>query len=134
MAQPENVRLSNPDGMHKPPSYSHVAEVTAGKLIFLSGQVALDKDGNLVGKDDLRAQLVQVFENIKTALASVGADFDNVVKVTYFLKDATQILTVRDVRNQYINMANPPASTAVEVSRLASPDWLVEVELIAALP
>lgn len=65
-------RIFNPEGIHKPMGYSHVAEVTAGKLVYIAGQVALDKAGNLAGRDDFKAQVRQVFENLKTAVAAAG--------------------------------------------------------------
>ena len=85
MQQPSNVRIFNPPQIHKPVGYSHVAEITQGKMIYVAGQVALDASGNLVGKDDLGAQTRQVFANLKTALEAAGADFSNVVKLNYYL-------------------------------------------------
>lgn len=113
--------------------YSHVAKVKQGLPIYISGQIALDKDGQLVGAGDFRAQAVQVFENLKAALESAGATFDDVVKLTFFYKDISQIGIVREVRNNYINTSNPPASTAVEISGLAFKDLLLEVEAIAVI-
>ncbi len=129
-----NVRFINPPAMAKPTGYSHVAEVTGGRLVYVAGQVALDKDGNLVGARDLKAQTVQVFENIKTALAAVGGDFSNVIKMNYYVLDATQRMVVRDVRSQYLDAENPPASTFVQVSALVLDDFLIEIEAVAALP
>lgn len=129
-----NVRHINPPEISKPTGYSHVVEVTGGKLVFIAGQVAFDKDGNLVGAGDLKAQTVQVFENLKAALASVGADFTNVVKINYYVRDATERLTVREVRASYLPTDNPPASTFVEVSSLVLPELMIEVEAVAAIP
>ena len=122
--------------MHKPVGYSHVAEITQGKIIYIAGQVAMDASGNLVGKDDLAAQTRQVFSNLQTALAAAGADFSSVVKFNYYLAaavDPAEIATVRTVRDGYINTANPPASTFVVVSRLVRPEWLIEIEAVAAV-
>ncbi|MDB5080782.1 MAG: enamine deaminase RidA [Chloroflexi bacterium] len=130
----ENIRLSNPENMAKPTGYSHVAEVTGGRLIFISGQVALDGDGNLVGPGDMEAQARQVFENIKTVLESCGATFANVVKLTFFTVDFSQQPIVRKIRDQYINPAQPPASSAVEVRKLFRDDILIEIEAVAAVP
>ena len=128
------VRLGNPPNLAKPRGYSHVAEVLAGRTIYISGQVAQDQDGNLVGKGDFRAQCVQVFENLKAALAFAGADFSHVVKVNNYLTDMAQITVLREVRDQYFNTQQPPTSTAVQVSRLVNPDWLLEIEAVAVVP
>ena len=128
------LRFINPPGMSKPTGYSHLAVATGGKTIYISGQVALDQDRNLVGRNDLRAQTEQVFKNLKTALAAAGTDFDHVVKLTYFVLDATQMPVVREVRDQFLNKQSPPASTAVEVRRLVMDDWLIEVDAIAVIP
>ncbi len=88
----------------------------------------------MVGPGDLHAQAVQVFKNIEAALAAVGATFQHVVKLSYYLLDISQIAVVRSVRDQYINTQQPPASTAVEVRRLFRDDFLIEVEAIAVIP
>ncbi|HEY2979768.1 MAG TPA: RidA family protein [Anaerolineales bacterium] len=129
-----SLRFINPPGMSKPTGYSHVVEASGGRTIYISGQVALDQDRNLIGKNDLRAQAQQVFANLKTALEAAGTDFDHVVKLTYFVLDASQMPIVREVRDQYLNKQSPPASTAVEVRRLVMEDWLIEVDAIAVIP
>ena len=131
---PVTVRVHNPGTMHRPVGYSHVAEVTAGRLVYLSGQVALDPSGALVGKGDVRAQARQVFDNLQAALQAVGATFEQVVKLTFYLVDAAQLPAVREVRDQYVDTEHPPASTAVEVRRLVHDDLLLEVEAVAAVP
>ena len=129
-----SANFINPEGMHRPTGYTHVVEVTAGRPVFISGQVALDGAGELVGPGDVAAQARQVFENLQAALGSVGAGFEQVVKLTFYLVDATQMPAVRDVRDRYVDTARPPASTAVEVRRLVRDDLLVEVEAVAILP
>ena len=129
-----SIRLLNPPAIHRPVGYSHVAETRGGRTVYISGQVALDAAGNLVGSDDLQAQTTQVFQNLEAALAAVGANFHHVVKFTYFLLDISQIPVVRAVRDQYINTQQPPASSAVEVRRLFRDDVLIEVEAIAVIP
>jgi len=129
-----NVRFINPPTLAAPPGYTHVVEVTRGRIVYISGQVPLDAAGNLVGAGDLRAQTQQVFENLKAALAAVGADFSHVVKLGYFIVDISQIAVVREVRNRYLNTAQPPASTAVEVRKLFREDVLIEIEAVAVLP
>jgi enamine deaminase RidA (YjgF/YER057c/UK114 family) len=129
-----NTQFINPPEIAPANGYTHVVEVSNSKMIFIAGQVAFDTAGNLVGKDNLQQQTQQVFENLKAALASVGADFSHVVKFTYFMLDISQIPVVREVRNQYINVAQPPASSAVEVRKLFREEILIEIEAIAALP
>ena len=132
-----NARLFNPSTVHKPFGYSHVAEVTAGKVIYLSGQVAFDRDGNLVGKDDYEAQLRQVFANLAAALKDAGATFHNVVKMNYYCVDsvdpAIQLTALRKVRDEFVNTAAPPASTFIVIRRLARPEFLIEVEAVAVV-
>ncbi len=134
MADHQEVRLFNPATLHKPTGYTHIAEVNSGRLVFISGQVALDINGNMVGVGDFCAQTVQVFENLKAALESVGADFSHVVKLTYYIVEKNALPIVREVRNLYINVDLPPASTAVYVSELARADFLLEIEATAAIP
>lgn len=129
-----NARFINPPAISKPTGYTHVVEVTGGKTVYISGQIAFDAAGNVVGVGDLAAQTQQVFANLKAALESVGADFSHIVKWTFFVRDMSQLPIIREIRNQYTNPAQPPASTAVEVSRLAHPDLLIEIEAIAVIP
>ncbi len=133
-SQSQPIRFINPIDLPHPFGYSHVAEVSGGKTIYLSGQVALDRSGTLIGPGDLRAQTQQVFENLKGALAAVGADFNAVVKLTYFVLDISQISIAREVRDQFVNVQQPPASSAVEVRRLFRDDVLIEIEAIAVIP
>jgi len=125
-----------PDGLSAAKGYTHVVIAHPGKMVFVSGQVANNPQGQLVGKDDLKAQTVQVFENLKTALAAAGAKFDDVVKITWYVKayKPEYLGMLRDVRNQYVNQAAPPASTLVGVTSLFQDDYLIEVDAIAVLP
>jgi reactive intermediate/imine deaminase len=131
---PANVRFINPETMPPARGYSHVAEVSGGRTIYLSGQIALDQDGKLVGEGDMRAQARQVFENLKAGLEAAGVDFSHVVKLNFYVLDATQMQAVRDVRDQYINTANPPASTALEVRNFVREGLLLEVDAVAVVP
>lgn len=133
-AQNPTVRFINPPTVSQPTGYTHVVEVMGGKTVYISGQIAFDSQGKVVGVGDLAAQAHQVFANLRAALASVGTDFTQVVKLNYYLLDMSQLPTVREIRNQYINTAQPPASTAVEVGRLAHPDLLIEIEAVAVIP
>jgi enamine deaminase RidA (YjgF/YER057c/UK114 family) len=122
--------------MYKPPGYSHVVETTGpGRTVYIAGQLGIDTKGNLVGAaGDFRAQAVQAFENLKAALASVGADFSHVVKVTNLVADVKHLPIFREVRGQYLNGAALPASTTVQISAFAREGALLEIEAIAVLP
>ena len=130
-------RIFNPETLAKPTAgYSHVAEVTDGKLIYIAGQVAIDRAGNLVGKGDFRAQVQQVFENLKAAVEASGGDFHSVIKLNYYCSEAVdpaQVPVVREIRDKYVNTANPPVSTFVVVKRLVRPEWLIEVDALAVV-
>lgn len=104
----------------------------AGRLVFVSGQVAVDENRNLVGKGDIRAQTRQVLRNMQRVLESGAATFDDVVKVTIFMADVSLIEGVQEVRQEFFRPPHP-ASTLVEVSRLISTDWLIEIEAIAVV-
>jgi enamine deaminase RidA (YjgF/YER057c/UK114 family) len=130
---PVTANFINPETMHHPAGYTHVVEVTAGRPVYIAGQIALDPSGALVGPGDIAAQTRQVFDNLRAALQAVGAGFEQLVKLTYYLVDATQLPVVREVRDQYLNPQQPPASTAVEVRRLAREDLLIEVEAVAVV-
>jgi enamine deaminase RidA (YjgF/YER057c/UK114 family) len=127
------VMFVNPPTLAKPTGYTHAVIAIGRRTIYIAGQVALDQSGNIVGKDDFRAQAQQVFENLKKALEGAGASFKHVVKLNYFVLDMKQIQTLREVRNAYVNTEAPPASTLVEVRRLAREEFLIEVEAIAVV-
>ena len=131
---PTGIRFLNPSTLATPPGYTHVVEVTHGRTVFIAGQVALDQAGRIVGLRDFRAQTQQVFENLKAALASVGADFTSVVKLNMYVVDISQLPVLREVRDRYVNTTNPPASTLVEVRRLAREEFLLEIEAVAHIP
>jgi len=128
---PQDIERVNPDGMTQPSAYSHV--VKSGRLMFLAGQVSLDGDGNVVGEGDMTAQVRQVLENMKSILASQGADFSHVVKTNIFTTDIERFREASSVRAEYFG-AHPPASTLVQIERLARPVFLVEIEAIAIAP
>ena len=133
-AAPAAPRFVSPPTLPPSRGYSQMAEVPAGsRMLFVAGQVALDSAGRLVGPGDLRAQTEQVFENLRRALAAAGATFADVVKLNYYVLDATQAPVVREVRDRYVNTAAPPASTLVEVRRLFRDDLLLEVEAVAVV-
>jgi enamine deaminase RidA (YjgF/YER057c/UK114 family) len=122
----------NPETMHSPDGYTHVVEVTSGRLAYISGQVALDRDGKLVS-GGIRSQTRQAFENMRAALAAVGGTLGDVVKLTTYLLDVTEMDAVREVRSEYFDPGRLPAATAVEVPRLEPDGVLIEIEAIAVL-
>jgi enamine deaminase RidA (YjgF/YER057c/UK114 family) len=99
-----------------------------GRWVATAGQVALDDGGQLVGPDDPQAQTHQVFANLGRALAAAGASFADVIKLNYYVTDITMLPAVRAVRDEYVDTARPPASTAVQVSALAMPGLMIEIE------
>ncbi|MCL1990604.1 MAG: RidA family protein [Defluviitaleaceae bacterium] len=125
------IKFSNPTEMSPTFGYSHIAVVRANETIYISGQVAFDQTGNIIGKGDVLTQAEQVFKNIDKALSALELGFDDIVKLTFYLTDISQMKYVREVRDQYININNPPTSSAVEVSRLIHEDLLIEIEAIA---
>jgi 2-iminobutanoate/2-iminopropanoate deaminase len=125
----EEIRV---DGLAEPISHFTDA-VRAGGLLFVSGVVAVDADGNLVGGDDVVAQTRQVLENLRQVLAAAGCGSENVVKVTIFLTDADDRPTINPLRQEFFG-ATRPASTLVEVPRLAVPGAKVEIEAVALIP
>lgn len=130
------VKFLNPSSVSAPKGYSHAVEVDLGtcRMIIISGQVAIDSKGNLVGKDDFSKQAEQVFQNIKNIVESAGGNMNNVVKLGFYILDVNQIQTLRSVRDKFINIKSPPASTLVQVSKLFRDDILIEVEATAIIP
>jgi 2-iminobutanoate/2-iminopropanoate deaminase len=120
-------KLSKPLGI-----YSEAVMAEGKRMLFISGMTARDKDGNIVGKGDMKAQTRQVLENIKAILEKVGASFDQIVKVTVFITDMSRFKEIHEVRAQYFKK-DYPASTMVQVSGLVSPELLIEIEAIAVL-
>jgi enamine deaminase RidA (YjgF/YER057c/UK114 family) len=112
--------------------YSHVVVASGESLVFVSGQLARDKSGNIAGPQDMRAQVRQVGENLRNALEAAGATLDDLVKTTTFVTDIDEFFKHVDVRHDYLGVSLP-ASTTVEVRRLSHPDLMVEIEAIALL-
>jgi enamine deaminase RidA (YjgF/YER057c/UK114 family) len=127
------TRFINPQALGKPPGYTHVVEVTApARIVYIAGQLGVDRDGRVVG--DFRQQAVQTFENLKTALAAVGADFRHVVKLNNYLVDRAHLPTFREVRDSYLAEKDRPASTTIAISGLAREGALIEIEAVAMVP
>ena len=131
---PDNLRFSNPDTIAKPPGYSHVVEVTGpGCIVYFAGQLGMDRSGKMGA--NTREQIELAFENLKAALASVGAGFEHVVKVNnYVVNIGANIAMFREIRDKYVNTSAPPASTTIGVPELARPGALFEIEAVAILP
>ena len=130
------IRRINPPELGSPPGYSQIVEVTAGRILFIAGQTALDRNGNVVGSNDFAAQASQVFNNLSIALKATGCTAANLVKLTVFLTDMDNLARYREARNRFFASVTPPAApavTLVEVSKLYGPDFLIEIEAIAAV-
>jgi enamine deaminase RidA (YjgF/YER057c/UK114 family) len=125
----------NPDAVSKPTNYTHVVVGEGRRTVYLSGQVAIDASGNVVGAGDLAAQAEQVFTNLKACLASVGATFQDVTKLTTYIVNykPEDRAIIGAARQKYLPATNPPASTLVGVQALAAPAIMIEIEAIAVL-
>ena len=133
MSSEVNFQLLIPETMPKSVGYSQVAAVTSGTIVFVAGQVALNKAGEIVGKEDFHGQVQQVFENLKAAVEAAGGNFGDVIKLNSYFLDLAHLPEFREVRDKYINVKNPPASTAVQVPKLFRPEFLVEIEAVAVV-
>ena len=133
-----DIKILNPDALGRPlGQYSHMARVKASEYLFIAGQVAVDKAGNVVGADDFDAQCVQTFANIEAALKSVGAGWGNIVQFTTYLVHSQDIpkfmkYRLREFPKMFTNGAYPP-NTLLMVDRLVQEALLVEVQAVAAL-
>ena len=125
----ESVTVST---VHKTVGYSHAARA-AGTLLFVAGQIAQDPDGNIVGRGDIEAQAVQVFENLQAVLKAGGASLNDVVKLTTYTTNVAHRAKIAEVRARYFTSYFPP-NTFLVVASLATPDYLLEIEAIAACP
>jgi enamine deaminase RidA (YjgF/YER057c/UK114 family) len=120
-----------PGGMAPGNGYSHAVAATGGRVVAIAGQVAMDANGDLVGRDDPPAQIEQVFRNLGLALAAAGATYDDVVKFSIFVTDISLLPAIRAVRDRFIDTERPPASTAVQVAALFRPGYVLEIEALA---
>jgi 2-iminobutanoate/2-iminopropanoate deaminase len=120
------------EGLPEPISH-YTDAVLAGKTLYISGLIATDAHGHVVGKSDVVEQTRQIFRNLDLVLKSAGASPQDVVKVTIFMRDVTQRPDINPVRQEFFG-GHRPASTLVEVSRLVNDDLLLEIEAVAVLP
>jgi enamine deaminase RidA (YjgF/YER057c/UK114 family) len=105
-------------------------------IVYISGQVPNDSSGKIIGEGDFEAQVEQIFRNLKIAVEAAGGTMADIVKLNYYLVaevDQAIVLKLRPIRDRYLNVENPPASTFVVVSRLMRPGWLIEIEAVAAI-
>lgn len=130
------IELLSPEGLHKNPAYSQLAVVEGNyRTIYIGGQNAVDKDGKLVGKDDIEAQAKQILYNLEKAVQAGGGSFENIIKWNVYLtqgQSAEKALKV--FQGPLSKMKNPPLVTGVFVSSLANPDFLLEIEAVAVVP
>jgi 2-iminobutanoate/2-iminopropanoate deaminase len=128
--QPAGVNVRMQQGK---PAYSHVVTVNGpGKTIYVAGQLARDTDGNIVGPGDMRAQMEQTFKNLEACLKAAGAGWADVVKTNTYVTNYEEFSKCSDVRMRYFGVASP-TSTTIQISRLAQPEAMVEIELIAVV-
>ncbi|MEU6103553.1 RidA family protein [Streptomyces flaveolus] len=128
----ELTRITAPEGVAPAAQYSHVVLGT-GRFVAVSGQLALDEDGKLVGEADAAAQARQVFENLRRCLSAAGAGFDDVVKLTFFVTDMAHMSAIRAARAEHIPDDRLPAASAVQVASLVRPEFLMEIEAFAVV-
>ena len=130
----QNVEFKNPPELSKPNGYSHVAIVNHGKLVFVAGQVGMDKDGKVSA--DFVTQAKQAFANLKAALAAAGATPAGLVKINYYVVGLNheKLVALREERDSLINKEHPPASTLAGVQALFREDVQVEIEAEAVIP
>ena len=130
-----HLRRNDPDGVATPAAggYAHVVGVDLGdhRMLFVSGQLPLDRDGSLVGTGDMEAQTRQVFENLRIILEAEGATFADVVKMGTYVTSLEDLAAVREVRREYLG-TEPPASTLVQVRALVLPGAMIEIDVVAA--
>lgn len=134
MTEPALRNFINPPTIAAPVGYTHVVETRGGRTVYLSGQVGFAPDGSIVGNGDAGKQAEQAFANLAAGLEAVGGSFTDVVKFTIFMLDMADFGEIQRVRDSYVNTAEPPASSAVQVSAFVL-DWIrVEIEAIAVIP
>jgi enamine deaminase RidA (YjgF/YER057c/UK114 family) len=126
-------RFLNPASVAPGRGYSHGVTVSGGHTTWTAGQVAFDGDGNLVGAGDIVAQTRRVFQNLSAVLAEAGATWSDVVKLNYFVTDVSRLQEIREVRNEFLDPDRLPASTLVQVSALAMPELLIEIEAVVVV-
>ena len=122
-----------PSGLHNNPAYSHVVVASGARTIYISGQVATDEEGRVVGEGDIAAQTTQVMQHLGSALKAAGANYSDIVKITTYVVGYKPELRpiIGKARSAFFDGLEPPASTLVGVSALAAPEWMIEIEAVA---
>jgi enamine deaminase RidA (YjgF/YER057c/UK114 family) len=131
----QNIQHINPPELANSPAYTQAVTARPGTILWISGQVAQNAKGELVGKGDLKAQANQAWENVRLALVGSGATFQDVVKVTTYVVNYKPSMRddLRATRLKFMGNGKPPAATLVGVQSLASEDWLIEIEVTAII-
>jgi enamine deaminase RidA (YjgF/YER057c/UK114 family) len=134
--KPVVTSLENPAFLSPTKGYSHVAKIDMGNawMLIISGQVPMDKDGNIIGKGNFEAQTDFVYAKLVEIVKHYGGTRDHIVRTGILIVDEQHIPLIRQVRTKYLNMDKPPTSTAMVVSKLFHPDFLVEIEATAVIP
>lgn len=129
------VEFLNPDSLHKNPAFSQVVVTTgAVKTIYIGGQNAVDADGSLIGKGDIKAQATQILKNLKHALRAADAKFENIIKWNIYILQGQDIKPAFEVfQKELKTIQHPPLITGVHVAGLANPDYLLEIEAVAVV-
>src|ERR1700688_4560008 len=129
------MQFLNPERLSKPKGFTQVVIAPLGKVIYVSGQVPLNANGEVVGKGDFRAQATQVMENLKTALAAAGATMKDVIKANHYVVNLKpdQVAVIREVGSKYFSAERPPAGTLVGVTALVQEGYMIEIEAVAAV-
>lgn len=127
------ARFINPPGLVKPNGYTHVVLAPDGRTVYIAGQIASDSLGQVVGAGDFKAQAERVYQNLRTALASVGGTLADLAITTTYITDRSQVAILREVRGRYLEQSNPPANTLLVVAGLARPELMLEIEAVAIL-
>jgi len=126
--------FSSPDNLAPPTGYSHVVSIPSGTLVWTSGQVAMEADRTIASGRGWEEQTRMAFTNVGKALRAAGAEWPDVVKLTFFVVDVSDLQTIRAVRDEFVDTARPPTSSLVQVAGLFDPDLLIEVEAVAWRP
>jgi enamine deaminase RidA (YjgF/YER057c/UK114 family) len=121
----------SPSTLPEPPGYSHIVSARPARVVWISGQVAMNADGTAAAPGDWEAQTRLAFENVGRALEAAGAAWPDVAKLTYFVVDVAALQTIRSVRDEFVDAERPPASSLVQVAALFGPDLLIEIEAVA---
>jgi enamine deaminase RidA (YjgF/YER057c/UK114 family) len=128
---PTGPQFLSPSTLPEPPGYSHVVSARPARVVWVSGQVAMNADGSTAPPGDWEAQTRLAFANVGRALDAAGAGWSDVVKLTFFVVDVSALATIRTVRDEFVDTERPPASSLVQVAALFRPDLLIEIEAVA---